>query len=84
MEEYIVHEHSSYTSAIDKYWKFTDYSKALEFYIEMITGYIDNEEKEFDEFNNDIKKYKDTYEKYKDGLFYDLGEHNYIRLSKIF
>ena len=52
---YLVHEHSHYTSAIDKYWVFEDKDTARTFYKELVSGYG------LDSLNNDY-----TLELYND------------------
>ena len=38
---YLIHEHSRYTSAVDKYWIFTSKKDALLFWRKMAEGYMD-------------------------------------------
>lgn len=40
--KYIIHEHSMYTSAIDKYWLFSDHNNAVKFWREMVHNSIDS------------------------------------------
>jgi hypothetical protein len=38
---YLLHEHSRYTSAIDKYWIFTDKKEAIEAYRNILEPYLE-------------------------------------------
>lgn len=55
---FIVHEHSRYTSAIDKYWLFENNESARKFFIKMVNGYKDS---------LDLDYYHEAYE-----LDYDI------------
>jgi DNA repair exonuclease SbcCD ATPase subunit len=52
---FLIHEHSKWTSAIDKYWSFVDKKDALKFYSKMLTDWIAAE-------NIDCDYYKEFYD----------------------
>lgn len=81
-ELYVVHEHSQYTSAFDKYWKFSTYDKAYNFFKDIVMGYIKSDE-EFDMDEYIKNNYLDIQGSNKQ-LFEDLGDGNYIRLQILF
>jgi hypothetical protein len=68
MTYYSVHEHSKYTSDIDKYWYFKNKQNAIDFYVELAQGYYRDEEVI-------VNTTDDEY-------YYDLGEGDYIELCK--
>jgi hypothetical protein len=45
---YTVHEHSKFTSAIDKYWRFKTEKQAQKFFNEMVEEYNSDDELEID------------------------------------
>ena len=88
---YIVHEHSKYTSTIDKYWVFTNLNEGLIFLHKMVENYkecIDYElyEEIYEDICEKIKDEEDFEEKFKNYVFRCIIDNNfdnqYILLSK--
>jgi hypothetical protein len=51
---YLIHEHSSYTSAIDKYWVFNNKAEALCFYKSLVLGYGIQPDPRLDQDDSDL------------------------------
>ena len=88
---YIVHEHSKYTSAIDKYWIFNNLDEGLKFLHKMVENYkdcIDYElyEEIYEDIYEEIKDKENFEEKFKNYVFTRIIDNNfdeqYIVLSK--
>lgn len=71
---WLIHEHSRYTSAIDKYWVFTKINKALSHWKSMVSGYKDSiDDKTFEQLMKDIGKDTTLH----------LGDGDYLVFSEI-
>lgn len=89
---FLVHEHSSYTSAIDKYWLFVDAESAKTFFNELVKGYKDsldlNHYRELDGYEditdcNDALRRICAAEAELTNRYVCLTDDNYLVLSSI-
>lgn len=75
---WLIHEHSQYTSAIDKYWVFTKINKALSHWKSMVSGYKDSiDDRTFEQLMQ-----KNTGKEFEN-ITIGLGDGVYLVFSEI-
>jgi hypothetical protein len=85
---YLIHEHSNYTSSIDKYWHFFEKQNALVFYYQMIENWKSQINYEVYEeiYEDDFERLCEDSDKFKkfilDKLLNDTHDNTVLLLKK--
>ncbi len=79
---FLVHEHCHDTSAIDKYWLFSDAASARKFFNEKTEGFKDFLDLVFYQELDECKHLRDCDELLSWLLENETGEHDYVQLTE--